>query len=169
MLPAAYYGPIEGLTYMTARKRRTRSGSTPREIAVRGIRRKQLDQDKLAMALFMLGENIVRDRHEQTRPAVAEPSAASYSKTSMSTNILDDRTGVILERIEDQLAAILEGQAAMAGVPAQIERLDNRVANVETDVKAIKAAVKDHTDEQRRHATQLEDHEGRLTHLEQAA
>lgn len=50
---------------------------------------------------------------------------------------------VLLEDMNGKLDALLEGQEAMGHVPGQIREIDSRLRNVESDVKAIKAAVKD--------------------------
>jgi uncharacterized protein YoxC len=70
--------------------------------------------------------------------------------------------GVILEDIQDKLARILEATDALRDVPAKINTIDERLVNVEADVKTIKAAV---TDTSR----QVKDHGVRIAHLEQAA
>jgi len=49
----------------------------------------------------------------------------------------------MLEVISDQLKAIQEGQSAMADVPTRLNKIDDRLSNIENDVKAIKAAVHD--------------------------
>lgn len=67
----------------------------------------------------------------------------------------DHYTGALLEDINHKLTAIMEGQAPMAGVPAQLERIDSRLARVEDDVKTIKAAIKDQSTDQRSHAKRL--------------
>jgi hypothetical protein len=74
----------------------------------------------------------------------------------------DNDTNVLLEHIDHQLKAVLEGQAAMASVPGDIATLKNDMAVVKDDIKAIKAAVKDHSGE-------LREHEVRISGLEQAA
>ncbi len=55
----------------------------------------------------------------------------------------DHYEGAVLEDINHQLAAILEGQAAMAGVPAKLEQLHGRLTGLEGEVKATRAAVTD--------------------------
>lgn len=74
----------------------------------------------------------------------------------------DDDTNILLEHIDHQLKAVLEGQEAMASVPGDIAALKDDLAEVKGDIKAIKAAVTDHS-------TELSDHEIRITSLEQAA
>jgi len=73
----------------------------------------------------------------------------------------DDRIGFVLEHLDDQLKAILEGQDALASVPSKLQQIDERLERVETDVKAIKAAVTDQSH-------QLNSHEIRIKDLEQA-
>src|SRR5438270_5048429 len=87
---------------------------------------------------------------------------AYSSRSNMSDSSDDDRVGFVLEHLEDQLKAILEGQAALAGVPGQLQNIDERLGRVEDDVKAIKLAVTDQTN-------QLNKHETRITDLEQVA
>jgi len=74
----------------------------------------------------------------------------------------DDQSGAVLEAINDQLKAILEGQSAMAQVPSDIAEIKQDLLEVRSDLKVVKAAVTDQTH-------QLNDHETRLTTLEQAA
>jgi peptidoglycan hydrolase CwlO-like protein len=68
---------------------------------------------------------------------------------------------ILLEDIDGKLAAIREGQAAMASVPGDIAQLKNDMSEVKADIKVIKAVVTDHS-------KQLDDHEIRITTLEQA-
>jgi len=56
---------------------------------------------------------------------------------------MSDYDGVLLEDINHKLDAILESQAAMANVPGTIDDIDERLQNVESDVKVIKAAAMD--------------------------
>jgi len=79
----------------------------------------------------------------------------------MSDNTTDDNMGFVLEHLDDQLKAILEGQGALKDVPSAIARLQEDMDEVKTDIKAIKAAVTDQTG-------QLNGHENRLTSLEEA-
>ncbi|MGC1176588.1 MAG: hypothetical protein WA843_00815 [Candidatus Saccharimonadales bacterium] len=65
---------------------------------------------------------------------------------------MSDYDAILLEDINHKLDAILEGQQAMGGVPRQIEDIDTRLGNVESDVKAIKAVVTHHD----RHINKLE-------------
>ncbi|MCA1703947.1 MAG: hypothetical protein LC808_12045, partial [Actinobacteria bacterium] len=49
--------------------------------------------------------------------------------------------GALLEDIQHKLAAILEGQQSLAHVPRELAELRADVADVKTNVKAIKAAI----------------------------
>ncbi len=80
----------------------------------------------------------------------------------MAGNNDDDRIGSVLEHLEDQLKAILEGQAALASVPGAIDELKQDMDEVKTNTKAIKTAVTDQTH-------QLNNHETRIADLEKAA
>jgi hypothetical protein len=71
-----------------------------------------------------------------------------------------DHTGAVLEHIESQLKAILEGQTAMSSVPRDINEIKERLSAVESTVTAIRAAVTDQT-------RQVNNHETRLTAVEQ--
>lgn len=71
----------------------------------------------------------------------------------------DDYTGVLLEKIQDQLQRLAE---AMADVPTKVDDIDQRLREVESDVKVIKAAV---TDQSR----QLQEQSQRLNTLESHA
>jgi hypothetical protein len=71
----------------------------------------------------------------------------------------DDHSGALLEIMNDRLAAILEGQAALASVPGAIQEIKEQLTEVKSDIKVIKAAVTDQS-------TELKDHESRITSLE---
>ncbi len=75
---------------------------------------------------------------------------------------MGDYDAILLEDINHKFDAILEGQTAMAHVPGQLHEIDTRLKNVESDVKIIKTAA---TDQSRR----LDNHEQRITRLEQSA
>jgi septal ring factor EnvC (AmiA/AmiB activator) len=77
-------------------------------------------------------------------------------------NMADDHSGALLEVMNDRLAAILEGQAAMSEIPQRLTNIEDRLTEVQSDVKVIKAAVTDQS-------TQLADHETRISSLEPAA
>jgi hypothetical protein len=63
---------------------------------------------------------------------------------------------ILLEDINHKLAAILEGQASLAGVPAQLQQIDNRLMSLEGDVKVVKAAITDFSQEQQAHGARLD-------------
>ena len=67
---------------------------------------------------------------------------------------MSDHDGILLEDMNHKLDAILEGQAAMGGVPGDITQLKDDMFEVKGDIKAIKAIVINH--------------EGRVTKLEKA-
>jgi uncharacterized protein YoxC len=75
-------------------------------------------------------------------------------------------TDILLEDIDDKLKAILEGQAAMAGVPASLQRIEERLTRVEEDGKTTKAAVTDLSRETHHNSEELKDHEVRIATLE---
>ncbi len=70
----------------------------------------------------------------------------------------DDYTGVLLERIQDQLQRLAE---AVADVLAKVDDIDQRLREVESDIKVIKAAVTDQS-------YQLKQQSERLNTLESA-
>lgn len=76
----------------------------------------------------------------------------------------DDNTdhyeGAVLEDIRDQLAAILESQQLLKDVPRDIAIVKEDITEIKSDLQAIKAAVKDHS-------KQFDNHEDRITTLEQ--
>ena len=86
----------------------------------------------------------------------------AYSKTMADE---DHYSGVMLEDINHKLAAIMEGQKAMAGVPSAITRLEDDMTDVKTRLATMQAAMKDEGKEQR---TKIDNHEGRLTMLEKS-
>ncbi|PIR86101.1 hypothetical protein COU14_00725 [Candidatus Kaiserbacteria bacterium CG10_big_fil_rev_8_21_14_0_10_44_10] len=67
--------------------------------------------------------------------------------------------GVISEDIQHHIQRLAE---AMADVPAKVTSIDERLANMESDMKVVKAAVTDQSGV-------LHDHETRITQLESAA
>ncbi|MBI1952299.1 hypothetical protein HYS42_01075 [Candidatus Saccharibacteria bacterium] len=71
----------------------------------------------------------------------------------------DLKNGVILEEIRDQNKAIIEGLKGFSGVPAKVDKLSDDMEIVKSDLKVIKAVVKDHSN-------QLDDHEHRIAILE---
>ncbi len=82
----------------------------------------------------------------------------AFERIIIST-MSDDYTGVLLEKIQDQLQRLAE---AMADVPTKVDDIDQRLREVESDVKVIKAAV---TDQSR----QLQEQSQRLNTLESHA
>ena len=61
---------------------------------------------------------------------------------------MSDNDGVLLEDIDDKLKAILEGVAPLAHVPGQLSEIDSRLRNVESDIKVIKAVIRDQSKQQ---------------------
>ena len=80
----------------------------------------------------------------------------------MSDKQDDHYHDALLEHIDDQLKGIAEGQAAMASVPGDIQTLKEGMAELNRKFDTVQAAV---TDQGR----QVNDHERRIAHLEQAA
>lgn len=74
----------------------------------------------------------------------------------------DRYQAVLLEDINHKFDAIMEGQAAMASVPGDIAQLKSDMIEVKTDIKTMKAVLTGHS-------SQLNDHETRITTLEQQA
>lgn len=72
----------------------------------------------------------------------------------------DDHVAVLLEDISSQMKRMAEVLSTLA-TKEQLQRVEDRVENIETDVKTIKAVV---TSE----SAQLHDHEVRITTLETA-
>lgn len=70
----------------------------------------------------------------------------------------DEYMAVLFEDMNGKLDALLEGQSTMA-TSRQLQAVDDRLRNVEADVKVIKAVV---TDQSR----VLNNHENRLVRLE---
>jgi len=58
--------------------------------------------------------------------------------------VSNNYTNILLEDIQSKFDAIIEGQVAMAYVPAKLESIDNRLTSIESDVKIIKLSVSDH-------------------------
>lgn len=73
----------------------------------------------------------------------------------------DNYSDILLEDIQSKFDAIIEGQAAMAYVPAKLESIDDRLISIESEVKAIRMAVTDHDG-------LLKNHEFRIIKLETA-
>ena len=74
----------------------------------------------------------------------------------------DDYKDFLLEDVRGKLDAILEGQVAMAYVPAKLESMDIRLISIESEVKAIRMAVTDRDG-------LIKNHEVRIVNLETAA
>ncbi len=66
--------------------------------------------------------------------------AGIYNEATMGK-----RDNILLKDINHKLDAILEGQAAMAHVPLQIERLQIDMTEVKGDMRVIKIVLKDHS------------------------
>lgn len=75
---------------------------------------------------------------------------------------MDDSSSAVIEHCDDQLKGIAEAVSDLAKDVREIKQLVPDMAEVKSDVKAIKAAVTDQS-------LQLNDHERRITSLEQAA
>lgn len=65
----------------------------------------------------------------------------------------------LLEDIDDRLKGILEGQDSLAHVPKQLNDMDDRLRNVESDVKVIKKVVTEHSYELKAIKTRITKHE----------
>ena len=76
--------------------------------------------------------------------------------------IMSDLDNILLEDVNHKFDAILEGQAALASLPADVAQLKADMIEVKADVRTIKAVVISHS-------SQLENHEQRITRLEQSA
>jgi hypothetical protein len=77
----------------------------------------------------------------------------------------DHYQGAILEDIQDKMQRVLEGVAALSGVPGRLTAIEIRLDQVEeqlTVLPAIKAAITEMN-------ADLRDHEDRITRLERAA
>lgn len=73
----------------------------------------------------------------------------------------EDYQMILFEEMREQNKRILEALAAMADLPAKVDKLAEDMVDVKTDIKVIKAVVT----AQSRH---LHDHERRITVLEAA-
>jgi hypothetical protein len=91
---------------------------------------------------------------------------------------MNDYVGAILEDVNHKFDAIMEGLQALAPVPARLDRIEGRLDHVESDVTIIKQVVKEHSQVLSEHSRdlteikaglQLQNHEVRITRLEQAA
>ncbi len=72
---------------------------------------------------------------------------------------MSDNDAVLLEDIDHKLEAILEGQTLLAPMSQKLNKVDERLMRVESDVKIIKKVVTSHSQ-------QIANHETRLTKLE---
>jgi hypothetical protein len=74
---------------------------------------------------------------------------------------MSDNDSVLLEDIDYKLAAILEGQTAMAHVPNDLAELKDDIREVKSDIKVIKSVLTGHFGE-------LGTLDARVTKLERA-
>lgn len=79
----------------------------------------------------------------------------------------------VLKSINDKLIAVLEGQTSMSAVPRDLNEIKNRLNIVESNIEAIKAAIRDQTEEDRRirnlQGASIADHDDRIFQLEHAS
>lgn len=71
----------------------------------------------------------------------------------------DRYTQILLEEIRAQNRALLEGQASLLGLPAKVDKIEDDVAELKSDVKVIKAVLRANNDD-------VKNHEKRITKLE---
>lgn len=64
----------------------------------------------------------------------------------------NNHVAILLEDIEGKLSRFAE---AMADVPGTVEKIDERLKKVESDLQVIKAVVTDHNQELRDHASRI--------------
>ena len=76
---------------------------------------------------------------------------------------------IILEDVNHKFDVIVEGQQAMAHIPAAVAKLQEDMTEVRGDIRAIKAVAKDHSDLLSDHTRQLLGHGTRLSKLEPTA
>ncbi len=81
----------------------------------------------------------------------------------------DDEDKILSEDMNSKLDTILEGIGPLSSVPARLDKIDDRLEHIETDIKAVKASIKDLSHAGHGQTEQLNDHEVRITTLEQAA
>ena len=55
----------------------------------------------------------------------------------------DDETKILSEDLNSKLDAILEGIAPLSSVPMKLGKIDERLEHIETDIRAVKASIKD--------------------------
>ena len=78
---------------------------------------------------------------------------------------MGDNDTVLLKNISHKLDVLLEAQSIMA-TSMQVKAIDKRLIGVEADVKVIKKVVTDESRVTRRHTSRLNNHETRITDLE---
>lgn len=74
-----------------------------------------------------------------------------------------------MEDLNDKLDALLEGQIPLAPMSRKIDGIDERLIRVESDVKIMKRVLTEHSNYIRRHDRRLDNHDKRITTLEQPA
>ena len=94
--------------------------------------------------------------------ASSSQSILLRTMSSTDNNDTSHYEGALLEDIQHKLAAILEGQQSLDHVPRELTELRADMADVKTDVKAIKAAVTDQ-------GADMKDLKSRVATLEKAA
>lgn len=52
---------------------------------------------------------------------------------------------VILEEVRGQYQAIQEGLDNLQGVPVKLDKIDNRLDNLESDMKIVKGVLREHS------------------------
>ena len=72
----------------------------------------------------------------------------------------DGYFGILLEEVRDDVKRLAEAVGSLMGLPKAVQRLENDVTELKTDVKVIKAVITGHS-------SQLANHEKRITKLEQ--
>ncbi len=77
----------------------------------------------------------------------------------------NSHVAALIEDFDSKLDIIIEGQAAMA-TSVQLQVIDNRLKNVEAHVQTIKTVVTETNRDLRSHTKQLNNHEIRITSLE---
>lgn len=81
----------------------------------------------------------------------------------------DNDHDILLEDINHKLDAILEGQGAAASVPGDISTMKSDIKDIKEDIKTVKAAIKGLSTDDKAQDDQLDDHELRITAIEQTA
>jgi hypothetical protein len=88
-------------------------------------------------------------------------ACASNVRIRAMSNINDDYISLLLEEIRDQNKAVLEVVGDMQKDVAKLPTIEDGVEELKLDMKIVKAAVKDISNQQR-------DHERRISRLEAA-